>query len=1057
MADEPVVRQAESASDNSPEVKKDEEPKESKAKVLWGKLGLDAGTLIMMFKGSIPPIIGIAFFQSDAVAETYGNLGYLVAIISVLSICIMPRAKYLQTLVLNVIGICIGSAVSLLGLWSGTKARLHTTPAGSTAAYNSSQSAVCAIWLFANIWFVNVLRAKIPALQFPVIMYSIFTNVSFTYGPLFPTMAIVETFMRQLLTGFLTAFAIATGVSLFIVPVSSRTVVFKEITGYLAAVRSTLKAQTVYLQSLEKSNMFRATTSTEGIPKAEEATSQTKKPGDADDHVVPSSPESKALKAAIAALTGLHGKLHGDLAFGKREFAWGKLGPDDLDAISNHFRSILLPLIGMSTINDMFERIAERRGWIESKTHFDDVEAWEQDAGIESELEEKRLWNEIMKQLHEPFAVATEAMDEGLEHVGILLEFIPRPKQKSSAKDTAAAEDVDVEAEGDSIKPGEMGFADFIRKRMEAFYSKRAETLRTWAKEKGLSATVFDAAHSSGPHEVGSPDETHHYRDQQQLYMILYMEHLLYCTGLAIHNLAQFAESKVKDGTMKKNRMILPGQRRIRKWITSLGSEDSTVSEGIPDSLENGQSTVYMGSSFNGRRDPEHLPATTAWQKFGNGMRTIPHFMGSVESAFGFRVACATMTIGIVAYLRETQEFFIQQRLVWAMIIIAIGMTITAGQSMFGFFTRVAGTALAMVFSFIIWYIVDGKIPGVIVMLWFFIFIEMYFFMKFPRLIAVWLICIVTQVLIIGYELQVLKIGVAVATKSGQPYYPVYELAPYRLACVAGGSFVAFIWTVFPYPLSDRSWLRKDLGATIYLLANYYSVVHSTIVSRVQDAEGDMDDPHSPGKQLERARHKVFGKLMLLLPSLRQHAEWEKWELSIGGKFPKETYAAIIDRLEKILQYTMLMSYATQTWSKNEVPEDQVASRRLWLEDLSRLLNTVDPTTHAMTSVLALLSASVTQGSALPPFIQMPQPYQLSRRLEALDKGILDSRHVEEPGYSAWAVMQITSSLVSDDLKRLVDHVRDLVGEVDFSFRVENTSLDSIEKQRNHRRKGKAE
>ncbi len=48
----------------------------------------------------------------------------------------------------------------------------------------------------------------------------------------------------------------------------------------------------------------------------------------------------------------------------------------------------------------------------------------------------------------------------------------------------------------------------------------------------------------------------------------------------------------------------------------------------------------------------------------------------------------------------------------------------------------------------------------------------------------------------------------------------------------------------------------------------------------------------------------------------------------------------------------------------------------------------------------------------------------------------MDSRHVEEPGYSAFAVVQVASSLVTDDLRRLVDDVRGLVGEVDFSFKV---------------------
>lgn len=87
-------------------------------------------------------ITGIAFYQADSVAKTFSTFGFLVPIITVLAIAIMPRAKFLQTMMLNTLGICIGSAVSLLGIWSGVKAREHTTPAGSTATYNSSQAAL---------------------------------------------------------------------------------------------------------------------------------------------------------------------------------------------------------------------------------------------------------------------------------------------------------------------------------------------------------------------------------------------------------------------------------------------------------------------------------------------------------------------------------------------------------------------------------------------------------------------------------------------------------------------------------------------------------------------------------------------------------------------------------------------------------------------------------------------------------------------------------------------------------------------------------------------------
>ncbi|KAH6680428.1 hypothetical protein B0J14DRAFT_470440 [Halenospora varia] len=942
----------------------------------------------------------------------------------------MPRAKYFQTLTLNILGICIGSAIALLGIWSGIKAREHTTPPGSVERYNSSQAAVCAIWLFANIYFVNVMRAKMPALQFPVIMYSIFTNVAFTYGSLFQTIAQGESFVRKLLEGFLTAFAIATGVHLFIIPITSRTVVFKEMEGYIGLLRKTLGAQTAYLQSLETTDMFAE--SKEEEKSNEENKKKHKKK--VNPHPV-QTPQAAALKGAIAGLKGLHGKIYGDLPFAKREIAFGKLDAKDLDEIFNRFRAILIPLVGLSTITDIFERIAERRGWVRgANTPHDQTESWDP-AEDGAKTEEKRVWNEVMKTLHEPFTVVVAAMDEGLQHSSLLLEITKAAKKKKGE---------DEESKSPGPNPGQPEFSKFLKDKIVEFYGTRGTTLKAWAREKGLSADQFDHLHGpSVDKNMFKDTDSQHLRDQQQLYLILYMEFLLYSTGVAILELVDFADKKVAEGFMKKNRLIMPGGRRLKKWVMSIGKEDSSIDTESPDSLENGSKNVYMGSGFNPRKDPEHLPPATIWQHFGNGLRVIPRFLGSTESAFGFRVACATLTVGIVAFLKDTRTFFIEQRLVWAMIVIAIGMTMTSGQSIFGFLMRVGGTALSMVFSFIIWYIVDEKTPGIIFFLWLFIFLEMYLFLKFPRFTAVWLVCIVTQVLIIGYEFQVRKIGVAAASASGQPYYPIYELAPYRLACVAGGSFVAFIWTIFPYPISDRSWLRRDLGSTLYLLANYHAIVHSTVGARMHGTEGDMDLKSSPGRRLEKVRHKVFGKLLMLLPSLEQHANWEKWELSIGGKFPRESYENITHRATNIMNYLSLISYATQSWSTKDgdknYPNTIPTARHAWLHDLSLLVDKIGPTSHTVTSILSMLSASVQMGSPLPPYIQLPEPYNLSKRLEALDSGILDARHVEEPGYSAYAVMQVASGLMMDDLRRLVDSVRELVGETDFSFRVDGS------------------
>jgi hypothetical protein len=155
------------------------------------------------------------------------------------------------------------------------------------------------------------------------------------------------------------------------------------------------------------------------------------------------------------------------------------------------------------------------------------------------------------------------------------------------------------------------------------------------------------------------------------------------------------------------------------------------------------------------------------------------------------------------------------------------------------------------------------------------------------------------------------------------------------------------------------------------------------------------------------------------------------------------------------MNYLTLISYATRAWSNDSeilYPNTDMAVRRAWLNDLAVLLDSINPTTHQITSTLSLLSASIREGFALPPYMQLPEPYNLSRRLESLDRGILDGRHLKEPGYSAYACLQVASTLITDDLARLIEHVKDLVGETDFTFNVDtsDSSLDSTGSDASH-------
>lgn len=312
----------------------------------------------------------------------------------------------------------------------------------------------------------------------------------------------------------------------------------------------------------------------------------------------------------------------------------------------------------MNTIIDIFKRFAERPEWEGADDAPKEVVA-------EKDIE-RHVWNEVMKQVQEPFEILSEAVDLGLEHVGMCLELIPRPKKKASArseKSPSGPSDIDVEA-GEEPKPGDPGFAKIIDEKIQAFYARKGELLKTWVQERGINLDDRGAEHATFRSE----------RDQIQLYIILYMENLMHASGQAVQDLVDFADDKVEDGTMSKNRLITPSIRRLRKWFLAVLSNEDASAEQSPDIMENSANIVYFGDGYNRKKDPEHLDPATAWERFGNRLRKVSEFLGSEESAFGFRVACATMSIGIVAFLESTQRFFMEQRLVWAMIIIAIGI-----------------------------------------------------------------------------------------------------------------------------------------------------------------------------------------------------------------------------------------------------------------------------------------------------------------------------------------------------------------------------------------------
>lgn len=533
--------------------------------------------------------------------------------------------------------------------------------------------------LFVSIWFVNVLRAMYPTLNVPVILYSILTSISCTFSPQMTSNAAFESVIRRILVAMLAAMGLATGASLLVFPLPSRKVTYGQMKAAITLMRGAVKQEKAYLQSLENEDMFAEPVARVGTGllqriksrRLEKKASRASRNGEP----VPPAPapklqmnnraEAEQVKQTIASLRQLSGKMQADLPFAKRDFAWGKLDGCDVKMLFYHLRSCLIPIIGLSTVIDIFQRIAERRGWNTDRDTPADV--------VEEKNAEKRIWNEIMKQLHEPLETLSEALDQGLEHAGLVLEILPRPKKAKNKDKTDAA---DVEAKGDSVQPGDAGFARVLEEKAKNFEAVKADILTSWASQRGLAFDESVAAAGADLENMPSfPSRgNRHQRDQFQLFLLLYIEKLMTEIGDSVRGFVAFADQKAADGTLAQNRLIIPKYRRIKKWVSSIFSGREGESTENNDLLDTAN-IVYMGDSFAAKKDPEHLPPVNAWERVGEGVRAFSKFFSSEASMFGVRVACATMTIGIVNFLEPTQQFFQQQRGVWAMIIIAIGMT----------------------------------------------------------------------------------------------------------------------------------------------------------------------------------------------------------------------------------------------------------------------------------------------------------------------------------------------------------------------------------------------
>ena len=357
----------------------------------------------------------------------------------------------------------------------------------------------------------------------------------------------------------------------------------------------------------------------------------------------------------------------------------------------------------------------------------------------------------------------------------------------------------------------------------------------------------------------------------------------------------------IEDTHTRPKRLLIPRVGHLAYWLDVFVQLGGRHEDGATD-----DTSVELGEALSKPKDPDHLPPTNFTEKAGDAIRKICSVFRSPHAAYGLRGACAVMTIVIISFLRASQDFYFEQRFLWALFAILLSMGRTAGSSTFMLLCRVLGTVVSMTVSYVIWYMVDGKTAGVLVFLWLWFAVIGYFLAKFPRFTSMWFVVLVAAIVMISDPLQIRKLGKATVAAAGQAVYPPYITFPYRLATVSLGVLTGYIWTVFPYPLSEYSELRETVAQEMNLLARYNKSTAQIVLLGLYGAQGD-----SPSR-LQLAHRRNYRKVQALSVTAKAYLHFQDWEFTLGGRFPKDAYGEIISIIDRLGSYMTVTGYVSR-------------------------------------------------------------------------------------------------------------------------------------------------
>ncbi|KAF4997390.1 hypothetical protein FDECE_12098 [Fusarium decemcellulare] len=672
------------------------------------------------------------------------------------------------------------------------------------------------------------------------------------------------------------------------------------------------------------------------------------------------------LAASVKKLHILLDNIEGNMQYVMDEVAFGKLSGSDIGHVARLLRHLLRPLSGLAEFPELVDKLGQE-GLI-----------WEADLRHEKAAapdQTRRTIASINANLSTAHGLFTDGLRFSMAQLEIGEGIDPSHQSSISQQESS------------------LNLPNEIRRHIE-------ETRKVgWQDENETTDTSYDS---------------------EQHPSALYLQSMHAMVLEATLALASFALSKTRDGTMARRRVVYP-----KHLFSFRFSRFKTEASDPKKSLRKSRQAPDGSKVINA----EHMEPDNAWQKTSGHFRIIPRLLGSDLSVFGLRVAVASFSVAIVAYLADTYEFFIRQRGVWAMIVIVIGMGATSGQSASGFIARIMATVVSLALSFASWYIVVGNTAGVIVLLFIANIIEYYFYVKKPQYFKPSMIALVTLNVIIGYELQVKKLGKERAESGGQPYYPIYLFGPYKLACVVIGCAVSFFWVVFPYPITAKSKVPGLVGQSLFNLARFYSHVHNSSWGPIQENNGlslILTGPDSPSRMILAT---LYRQQLHIFTGLRAHMDYAKYEPPIGGRFPLAIYNEMTSLSQQTLDILALMAHIgfSTPFDGDISDQEPTTESTVTFATISEFSNL-----HGYETVLLLcqMSSALQNKQPLPPFMSVSGYLTPIQQFQKLENDIRHTTDVQRQATSVLVTIRLLEIAMYLKLRDLLEHTTVLVGKV---------------------------